>query len=129
MRATKQNQPQNHAAASIAQNGEHREVLANGIIPEKNPAEMLARGNGQIVDDVSSPEQGPEPKRYVVSRVPNSGYVAHGGGNAFLRPGKVIDDTNYDVKQLRRAGVVLVAVPAGMGVDDALEKFQSGELK
>jgi predicted Fe-Mo cluster-binding NifX family protein len=41
----------------------------------------------------------------------------------------VIDDTNYDVKQLRRAGVVLVAVPAGMGVDDALEKFQSGELK
>ena len=47
---------------------------------------------------------GPKPKRW---RVLNGGLIVHGGMKTVLRAGKEIDDSNYDLRMLRKQGIRL----------------------
>jgi hypothetical protein len=50
---------------------------------------------------------GPRPKKF---RVVNGGYIVFNGARTVLRAGKEIDETQYDLAQLERQGIILKEV-------------------
>lgn len=53
-------------------------------------------------------EPPPVPKRYVVQ---NGGRIIHNGNVTFLKPGKVVDEREFNIPQLEQQGIQLQPAP------------------
>lgn len=122
------------AQAGKTDKGERYEVLQAGNPQDAPPVFAEDTGardgmmKGTAVDPVD-PEvaaQAPAIKRYVVKR--DAAFVSN-GGRVRLPMGKVIDETNYNIKQVIAAGVPLHLVPEGEDPSEIQMQLATGELR